>query len=281
MSRAKIDSHHHLWRYNARDYVWISEAMNALRRDFLLPEFEKALHLSGIGGAVTVQARQTTEETRWLLGLAQTTPLILGVVGWVPLAHPRVRMNLEEFAHNPKLKGVRHVLHDEPDDDYMLQENFNQGVRLLKEYNLVYDLLIFERHLPQTIRFVDRHPNQVFVVDHIAKPRIRSRLLSPWREWLQKLAQRENVYCKISGMVTEADWDTWTAEDLAPYFDVVLSTFGPIRVMFGSDWPVLKLAASYRRWVETVQQAFATLSEWEQSRIWRETAIEAYSLPCR
>lgn len=278
MFRGRIDSHHHLWRYNDRDYTWMSAAMGVLRRDFLLPEFEEALGQGGIEGAVTVQARQTTEETRWLLDLTQTTATIRGVVGWAPLAHPSVRERLEEFAHSPKLKGVRHVLHDEPDDDYMLRDDFNRGVGLLREYGLVYDILIFEHHLPRTIEFVDRHPNQVFTVDHIAKPRIRSRLLSPWREWLRELARRENVYCKVSGMVTEADWKAWTPEDLTPYFDVVLSTFGPKRIMFGSDWPVLNLAASYPRWVETVQRAFATLSESEQSRIWGETAVEAYSL---
>jgi len=278
MFRGKIDAHHHLWRYNARDYPWMSEAMGALRRDFLLPEFEQALGQNGIGGALTVQARQTTEETRWLLGIAQTAATIRGVVGWAPLAHPGVRDRLDEFAQNPKLKGLRHVLHDEPDDDYMLGDDFNRGLGLLKEYGLVYDILIFERHLPQTIEFVDRHPNQVFVLDHIAKPRIRNQLLSPWREWLRELARRENVYCKVSGMVTEADWDAWTPQDLAPYFDVVLSAFGPRRIMFGSDWPVLNLAASYPRWVATVQRSFAALSESEQLRIWGQTAVEAYSL---
>jgi L-fuconolactonase len=278
VSSDRIDSHHHLWRYNERDYVWMSDGMSILRRDFLLPEFAEALRQSGIQGVVTIQARQMIEETRWLLSLAQTSAIIRGVVGWVPLAHPSVREQLEKFAQNPRLKGVRHVLHDEPDDDYMLRDDFNRGVGLLEEYGLVYDILIFERHLPQAIRLVDRHPNQVFIVDHIAKPRIGAHLLSPWREKLRELARRENVYCKVSGMVTEADWKDWTLEDLAPYFDVVLSTFGPKRIMFGSDWPVLNLAASYPRWVEMVQRAFAALSEWEQSRIWGETAAEAYRL---
>jgi L-fuconolactonase len=278
MSTTRIDSHHHLWRYNDRDYVWMSDAMSILRRDFLLPEYEAALAKTGIRGAVTVQARQTIEETRWLLELAQTATIIRGVVGWVPLVDPAIRAYLDEFAQNPRLKGVRHVLHDEPDDDYMLRDDFNRGVGLLQEYGLVYDILIFEHHLPQTIRLVDRHPNQVFIVDHIAKPRIRAHLLSPWREKLRELARRENVYCKVSGMVTEADWKDWTPEGLAPYFDVVLASFGPKRIMFGSDWPVLNLAASYPGWVETVQRAFAALSESEQSRIWGETAAEAYRL---
>jgi L-fuconolactonase len=278
MPETRIDAHHHLWRYNDRDYVWMSDEMNVLRRDFLVPELEAVLAQSGIGGAVTVQARQSIAETRWLLELARTTEIIRGVVGWVPLTQPDLRETLEEFAANPKLKGVRHVVHDEPDDDYLLRDHFNRGIGLLKDYGLVYDILIFERHLPQTLAFVDRHPNQIFIVDHIAKPRIHAGILSPWREFLGELARRENVFCKVSGMVTEAGWKDWTPADLAPYFDVVLSAFGPKRLMFGSDWPVLNLAADYARWVETVDRSFARLSEQERHRIWGETAIEVYRL---
>ena len=274
----RIDAHHHLWRYNDRDYVWMSDEMHVLRRDFLLPELERVLAPNGIGGAVTVQARQTIVETRWLLDLARTVEIIRGVVGWIPLTQPDLRESLEEFAGNPKLKGVRHVLHDEPDDDYMLRDDFNRGIGILKDYGLVYDILIFERHLPRTLAFVDRHPNQVFIMDHIAKPRIRDRVLSPWRELLRELARRENVYCKVSGMVTEADWNAWTPADLSPYFEVVLSAFGPKRLMFGSDWPVLNLAADYARWVEIVDHSLAALSEQERSRIWGKTAVEAYRL---
>ena len=278
MPKTRIDAHHHLWRYNDTDYVWMSAEMDVLRRDFLLPGLERVLAESGINGAVTVQARQSLAETRWLLDLGRTSDIIRGVVGWVPLTQPDLTESLDELAGNPKLKAVRHVLHDEPDDDYMLRDDFNRGIGLLADYGLVYDILILERHLPRTLAFVDRHPNQVFVVDHIAKPRIRDRELSPWRELIGELARRENVYCKVSGMVTEADWNAWTPAGLAPYFDVVLSAFGPRRLMFGSDWPVLNLAAGYARWVEVLDQVFAQLSERERSAIWGETATEAYRL---
>ena len=278
MALSRIDAHHHLWQYNDRDYVWMSADMRILRRDFLLPELEDTLRCSGIDGAITVQARQSIEETRWLLGLAQMSGVIRGVVGWVPLVDPDAARSLDEFAAAAKLKAVRHVLHDEPDDDYMLRDDFNRGIALLKTYGLVYDILIFERHLPQTLRFVDAHPNQTFVLDHIAKPRILERKLSPWRERMRELALRENVYCKISGMVTEADWHSWTPKDLEPYFEIALSAFEPKRLMFGSDWPVLNLAANYATWVETVRCSTAKLSEQEQSRIWGGTAVEAYRL---
>lgn len=273
-----IDAHHHLWQYNSRDYAWMSADMDALRRDFLLPELEDTLRRSSIDGAVAVQARQSLLETRWLLGLAQASGIIRGVVGWIPLVDPNVAASLDEFASNGKLKAVRHVLHDEPDEDYMLRERFHAGIALLPRNGLAFDILIFERHLPQTIRFVDAHTNLTFILNHIAKPRIRDRELSPWREHIRELARRENVYCKISGMVTEAAWRTWNPADLEPYFEVVLSAFGPKRLMFASDWPVLTLAASYGTWVETVRRAIAELSVPEQSRIWGETAVEAYRL---
>ena len=274
----KIDAHHHLWQYNDRDYMWMSAEMDTLRRDFLLPDLEPTLSASAIDGTVAVQARQSLEESRWLLGLARTSRILRGVVGWVPLTDGDVRRSLDELAQEPKLKAVRHVLHDEPDDDYMPREDFNRGIGLLKEYRLAYDILVFERHLPRTLRFVDRHPGQIFVLDHIGKPRIRAGEISPWRERIRELSRRENVYCKVSGLVTEASWSGWTAGQLAQYLDVVLEAFTPRRIMFGSDWPVLTLAAEYSTWVATVQGYFARLSEPEQARLWAETAVEAYRL---
>jgi L-fuconolactonase len=233
---------------------------------------------SGVEGTVAVQARQTTEETEWLLDLAARHPFIFGVVGWVPLGELDAAPILERFAQHPRLKAVRHVLHDEPDDFYMLRADFNRGVRILHGYGLAYDLLIFERHLPQTIEFVDRHPGQIFVVDHIAKPRIRDGMLLPWQEHIRELAKRENVYCKVSGMATEADWKTWSADLLRPYFDVVLSAFGPKRLMFGSDWPVLTVAGEYKTWMNTFRSFISELSPDEQESICRGTAIAAYQL---
>lgn len=273
-----IDAHHHLWKYNDRDYVWMSGEMTALRRNFLVPELEQVMRESGVEGTIAVQARQTTEETEWLLDLAARYSFILGVVGWVPLAGPDAGSYLERFVQQPKLKAVRHVLHDEHDDSYMLRDDFNRGISLLRNLGLAYDILIFERHLPQTLTFVDRHPGQIFVIDHIAKPKIRDGLVSPWRERMMELAKRENVYCKISGMATEADWNTWTDDGLRLYFDVVLSAFGTKRLMFGSDWPVVTLAGGYAKWMSTFRSFIAELSPDEQESICRSSAIAAYGL---
>jgi L-fuconolactonase len=278
MPADRIDAHHHLWKYSPEEYPWMAANMDAIRRDFLPSDLAAVMRESGIGGVVTVQARQTLEETRWLLDLAAAHDYIRGVVGWVPLVEPTVARDLERFAGSPKLKAVRHVLHDEPDDFYMLRDDFNRGVSLAAGFGLAYDILIFERHLPQTIEFVDRHPDQVFVVDHVAKPRIRDRMISPWRERMAELAKRGRVYCKLSGMATEADWGSWTEEDLRPYMDVVLSVFGPERLMFGSDWPVILLASPYRRWADAVAGAISRLSDAEQARIMGGTAREAYRL---
>lgn len=273
-----IDAHHHLWEYNDRDYIWMTGAMNQLRRNFLIAELQEVMRVSGVEGTVAVQARQKTKETAWLLDLAAHNPFIRGVVGWIPLTDPAVDGLLEQFAQDPRLKAVRHVLHDEPDDFYMLRDDFNRGISLLRRYGLAYDILIFERHIPQTLTFVDRHPGQIFVVDHIAKPRIKDKLISPWRENINELAKRENVYCKVSGMATEGDWNNWTTDDLKPYFEVVLSAFSPKRLMFGSDWPVLTLAGGYKRWVEAFRSLLGELSADEQSSIFQETAIAAYKL---
>jgi len=271
-----IDAHHHLWKYSQEQYPWMLEGMERIRRDFLIPELQFVTQEAGIKGAVAVQARQTVEETKWLL--AGRNDLIRGVVGWVPLIDANVATHLEAFSADAKLKGVRHVLHDEPDDFYMLRDDFNRGVSLLKDFGLQYDILIFERHLSQTIQFVDRHPNQRFVVDHIAKPRIKDHVRSPWQEMITELARRENVYCKVSGMVTEAGWKDWTESDLRPYFDTVVSAFGPKRLMFGSDWPVILVACDYKRWTDIVHSWIAELSPAEQLSIMGGTARLAYSL---
>ena len=273
-----IDAHHHVWKYDPTQYAWISDDMAALRRDFLPNDWRDAAKPSGIDGAITVQARQTLEETRWLLELAGKHAFIRGVVGWVPLIEPDVVRHLEHFATDRKLRSVRHVLQDESDDNYALRADFDRGIAELQRFNLRYDVLIFERQLPQAIQLVDRHPRQVFVLDHVAKPRVREGILSPWRENICKLAQRENVYCKLSGLVTEADWRSWTAAALRPYLDVAIEAFGPARLMFGSDWPVCLVASEYQRWVRCVREWASALSPSEQTRLFGDTTIEAYDL---
>jgi L-fuconolactonase len=201
-----------------------------------------------------------------------------GVVGWVPLMDPGVGDCLERYAANPKFRAVRHVVQGEPDDRFILGAAFNRGVAMLKRWDLVYDILIFERHLPPTIEFVDRHPDQVFVLDHIAKPRIGENVLEPWATNIHELARRPNVYCKLSGLVTEADYADWTESQLRPYMDTVLDAFGPDRLMFGSDWPVCLVACDYARWHGIVGRFVGELSADEQDRVLGGTAVAAYSL---
>ena len=278
MLMTKIDTHHHFWRYSPEEYPWIRDNMQVLRRDFGPGDLETEINSAGVAGVVSVQAHQSLDETKSLLDSAGRHGFIRGVVGWVPFVSDSVRQDIERFAGDPWLKGMRHIVHDEPDDDYLLRDDFNRGINVLKEFGLVYDVLIFERHLPQTLEFADRHPDQVFVLDHIAKPRIRENVLEPWRTFITQLAERPNVYCKVSGMVTEADSKTWTPEQFIPYLDTVFDAFGPSRLMFGSDWPVCLVAAGYRQWVEIVSDYTARLSLTEQGQFWTGTARRAYRL---
>lgn len=252
--------------------------MTVLRRDFLPADLERELAGVGVDGAVAVQARQTLEETDWLLSLAEDSPLLRGVVGWAPIARDDFSAELDRLKSRRKLKGLRHVVQDEPDDNFINRPDFNRGIKMLEGSSLVYDILIFERHLPAAIQFADRHPNQVFVLDHIAKPRIRERVMEPWKQNISELARRPNVYCKLSGLVTEADWSTWSEADLRPYVDVVLEAFTPARLMFGSDWPVCLLASSYRKWLEATRHLTGQLSATEKERVLGTTACEVYHL---
>jgi L-fuconolactonase len=273
-----IDAHQHFWKYDAEQFGWIDDSMSVLRRDFLPGHLETVMRGAGVNGAVTVQAIETVEESEWLLSFADRHAFLLGVVGWAPLIDPDVKAHLEKLAANPKFKGVRHILQAEPDDRFMLREDFNRGVSALREFGLAYDILIHERHLPQTIEFVDRHPHQPFVIDHLAKPRVKDGLLSPWRERITELARRENVCSKLSGLVTEAGYRSWTLEQIHPYMEIVLEAFSPRRLMFGSDWPVCLAAASYKQWFDTVKDFTSGLSESERQQVLGGTAAAVYKL---
>lgn len=273
-----IDAHHHLWRYTPEEFDWLEGPLTPLRRDFLMHDLFVAMDTAGIGAAIAVQARQTIEETLWLLELAAQTPRIAGVVGWAPLVSPDLPEILETLLQNARLKGLRHVLQGEPDPNFMLRPDFNRGIASLLPTGLVYDLLVFERQLPQTIEFVDRHPNQIFVVDHIAKPRIAESVLEPWATNLRELAQRPNVSCKLSGLVTEADPQSWTLSQLTPYLDTALEAFGPLRLMAGSDWPVCLAGVAYDRWFRILHDFFSGHTDHEQAAIFGETATNVYSL---
>jgi len=273
----RADAHQHFWRYTREEFGWIDDAMAAIRRDFLPADLLPLMNQAGIDATVAVQARQSLEETEWLLQLADENDWIAGVVGWTPLAGPDVEEVLERLSANAKLKGVRHVLQGEA-DEYFHREDFNAGIGFLSRYSLTYDVLLVERQLPAAIRFVDRHPNQPFVLDHIAKPRIAAGDLEPWRIQIRELARRPHVVCKLSGLVTEADFHSWNVEDLRPYVETVLEAFGPRRLLFGSDWPVCTVASSYSRWVSVVNAFLSDCSQGEQESILGGNAAEFYRL---
>ena len=275
----KIDAHHHFWRYNPDEYDWIDDSMSCIRRDFLPADLEAELRGSGVDGVVSVQARQSIEETTWLLDLAQASPIIVGVVGWAPLCQPAsTRECLERWTSTGRLKGLRHVLQGEADPNFMLRKDFNEGIKQLSAYDLSYDILIFEQHLPQSAKLVDLHPGQRFIVDHSAKPRIRDAAIEPWLTDIRELAKRPNVWCKLSGLVTEAHQQTWTESSLLPYMEAVLEAFGPKRLMFGSDWPVCLTRGSYRNWLGIVERLVGKLSTAEQAYFWHQAAKDAYKL---
>lgn len=273
-----IDAHHHLWRYSPVDYGWINERMQVLRRDFVIEDLRAAMRSADVDATIVVQAAQTLDETSWLLDLADANPEILGVTGWAPIASSEFPAVIERWDGRTKLKALRHVIHDEKDDNYILREDFNAGIRAMAGSGLIYEILIFERHLRQTIEFVDRHPEQVFVLDHVAKPLIAAGVVEPWASLMRELSKRENVYCKVSGMVTEAKWDAWTPEKLKPYLDVAVESFGPDRLMAGSDWPVCLVASSYERWWRVLREYFTGFSETERANVFGANAIGVYDL---
>jgi L-fucono-1,5-lactonase len=256
----RLDAHQHFWRYSPSQHVWMTDEMQVLRRDFLPVDLRPLLQSAGVDGTVAVQARQMLEETDWLLQLADEHDFIKGVVGWVDLRSPGVSRQLAKYAAHPKLVGVRHVVHDEPDDLFMLLPEFRRGIARLRDFDLAYDLLLFPRHLPVAIKLVAEFPGQSFILDHIAKPAIRDRQLSPWKHDLQELARFPCVSCKLSGMVTEAKWGGWQPDDFRRYLDAVLEAFGPDRVMIGSDWPVCLLSSDYGTTMRIVQQFVSQFS---------------------
>jgi L-fuconolactonase len=250
----KTDAHQHFWRYNKSDYPWIDQRMEILKRDFLPEDLAKEREPLGYTGTIAVQARQDYNENEFLLDLAEANDSILGVVGWVDLQSQTVDEQLEKLSSEPKFCGVRHVIHDEPDDDFMLRPAFLRGISLLQYYNLTYDILIFEKHLVNTLQFIDKFPGQRFVIDHLAKPPIREGRMEPWASLITEIARRENVWCKLSGLVTEADWKSWTSANFHRYLEQAYQAFGPSRLMIGSDWPVCTLAGSYREVMQVVEE---------------------------
>jgi len=275
---ARIDSHQHFWLYNVEDYGWMAGDRSPLQVDFMPPDLQPLLTDSGIDGTVAVQARQVLGETEFLLALADQFELIQGVVGWVDMRAEDVEAQLEPFASHPRLVGLRHIVHDEADDRFMLGGNFLRGLAALKAYDLRYDLLLYPKHIPIAIDVVKQFPEQPFVLDHIAKPFIKDGVIGAWEDDIRTLASFDNVWCKVSGMVTEAAWGAWTHDDFKPYLDIVFDSFGVNRLMFGSDWPVCTLSGSYGEVVGIVENYIAALSADEQAAVMGGNAAEFYGL---
>lgn len=274
-----IDTHHHLWYYDEKEYGWIGPEMEVLRRDFLPKELLGLAEESGILGTVVVQARQKIGETKWLLGLADANPFICGVVGWLDLRSEALEKQLEEFAAEKKLVGIRHLLQDE-DEGYMEDSSFQNGISVLGRYGLAYDLLIYPEQLEEAIRLVSRFPEQTFILDHMAKPPVWSGAMQPWKQQMEKLAQYPRVWCKISGLVTEADPGNWNFETLVPYLEAVTTAFGTSRIMVGSDWPVCCLEAGYRDVLAIPRRFFGGFTQEAQQDIFYKNAVKCYGLEC-
>lgn len=275
----RIDSHQHFWRYDSQELPWITPEMSVLMRDHLPADLQSTIEAHDIDGTIAVQARHSEAETRWLLDLAHTNPFIRGVVGWVDLTAPDVAERLEALDH-PKLIGIRHIVHDEPDQDYMLHPSFRAGIARLGDHEMTFDLLLFPAHLRSASTIAAEHSEVSFVLDHLGKPPVLAGRKPPraWREDLKRLAMHENVSCKISGMVTEAMWNDWSADDFTPYLEFVMEMFGPDRVMFGSDWPVCLLAGDYAAVIGIVEKFAAALSADEREALFGGNAARFYGI---
>jgi L-fuconolactonase len=274
----RIDAHQHFWRYEPGEYGWIDDSMAVLRRDFLPADSQREMLGAGFDACVAVQARQTVEETGWLLSLAESHPFIAGVVGWVDLRSPDVRARIERFAFHQKLVGLRHIVQSEPDDRFLLGPEFCRGLSLLEEFGLAYDLLLYPRHLPAATELAGRFGGQRFVLDHLAKPDVRGGEIRAWSADVRKLAACPNVWCKLSGLVTEADRVAWTPEQLRPYLDVAFECFGADRLMIGSDWPVCTVAADYGRTMEVVVNYLADRPAHERDAVLGNNARRFWNL---
>jgi len=273
----RIDSHQHFWKYDPVKYAWINEDMKVIRRSFLPEDLAPILGSTHIDGCVSVQADQSEGETEFLLGFAEKNDFIKGVVGWVDLMADNVEDRLAHFSNNKWLKGIRHIVQEEP-DDFMLRKDFQNGISKLSQFGQVYDILVYPTQLNASIELARKFPDQPFVLDHIAKPYIKDKKIKGWEEGIKELAKHSNVLCKVSGMVTEADWNNWNEEDFTPYLDVVFEAFGTDRIMFGSDWPVCLVAAEYQRGLNIVEHYIGQFTAEERVKVMGQNAVDFYNL---
>ncbi|MDB5276673.1 MAG: amidohydrolase [Ferruginibacter sp.] len=274
----RIDSHQHFWKYHPVKDAWITDDMKVLQRDFLPADLLPLLQQNNVDGCVAVQADQSEMETNFLLQLAQENDFIKGVVGWVDLRAANLEERLQHFAQYKKIKGFRHIVQAEPADDFLLSTDFCSGIALLSKYNFTYDILVFPRQLKHVAAFVQRFPEQPFVIDHLAKPDFKKADFAEWEKAMRAAAAYPNVWCKVSGMVTEADWSNWTNDNFTYCLDVVVDAFGINRLMFGSDWPVCLVAASYQETCNIIHRYFMQFSIAEQEKLWGKNAVDFYHL---
>jgi L-fuconolactonase len=274
----KIDSHQHFWKFDPVRDSWIGDSMSVIQRDFMPEDLKPILDKHGIDGCVSVQADQSEAETEFLLGLAHQHDFIKGVVGWIDLCAPDIGKNIERYVGVNKLKGFRHVLQGEADRALMLSPRFMNGIKMLKRHDFTYDILVFPDQLGYTFQFVKTFDGHKLVIDHIAKPDIKNGNIDKWEKGIRNIAHYPNVYCKVSGMITEADWYNWVLSDFKPYLDVIFEAFGPKRVMFGSDWPVCNVAGGYQQMLSVVKNYTSALSADEQVRFWGQNAAEFYNI---
>ena len=273
-----IDSHQHFWNYEPEKHSWIDDEMSVIRRDFLSDDLQKVFDENGVDACVAVQADQTTEETDFLISLAENNNFIKGVVGWVDLRSESIEEDLLKYKKYDVVKGFRHVVQEEQDHNFMLRPEFLNGIELLGKYDLCYDILIFPHQLGAALELVKKFPNQKFVIDHIAKPYIKDGFFEGWAVMMREIAKNQKVYCKISGMITEADYKTWTPEQVHPYMKLVLESFGAGRVMYGSDWPVCLVAGNYSIVKALVTDFITGLSQEQKNAIMGGNAVKFYNL---
>lgn len=273
-----IDAHQHFWKYDPVRDSWITDEMQVLRQDYMPQDLWPVLQKKGVEGCVLVQSDQSYEHNEFLLKLADENEFVKGVVGWVDLQDENIKDVLSSYTQHKKVKGFRHILQSEPNRALMLKPEFKRGIAALRDFNYTYDILIYPDQLKYAAELAATFPAQIFILDHIAKPNIKELLIDNWQQGIEALAKNQNVYCKISGMITEANWQTWKKEDLIPYIDVVMSAFGVERVMFGSDWPVCLVAGSYEDVIDVVQKYFSTFSVNEQHLFFHENAKKVYNL---
>ena len=273
----RLDAHQHFWEYDAVTYNWIDDSMSVLKCHYLPEQLEPLLTKQQLEGCIAVQADQSERETEFLLALAKSAPFIKAVVGWVDLCAENIESRLEHYAQNPHLKGIRHIVQAEP-ENFVLKPEFQRGIGFLSQFNLVYDLLIYPSQLDSGIQLVSQFPNQKFVLNHCAKPHIKTQEIKNWKSDIQRLAQAENIYCKVSGLVTEADIKNWKAEDFRPYLEVVFEAFGEDRVIYGSDWPVCLLAAPYKKVYGLMAEYTAAFSSEARRKFFGDNAAKIYNI---